>query len=135
MGAWDLGPFDNDGALDALGHIGEAADVPGELVLAMREVLDEDGYVEAPELSGAVAAACLIGARLIGSEPDVVAAKWLDRHPFAVTDPLRDLALATLDRAARPGDNELYELWEDGGGVTEWLDRLAPYRRALAARP
>ncbi|MFF3670682.1 DUF4259 domain-containing protein [Microtetraspora malaysiensis] len=133
MGAWDLGPFDNDGALDALGHLDAGEDAPGGLAQVMREILDEDEYLDAPELSGAVAAACLVGARLIGSEPDVVAAGWLERHPFAVTDALRDLARATLDRAALPDDNELYDLWEDADALVSWLERLAPYREALAA--
>ncbi|MCC5574857.1 DUF4259 domain-containing protein [Microtetraspora sp. AC03309] len=134
MGAWDMGPFDNDGALDALGHLGDVEDLPGGLASTMREILAEEDYVDAPELSAAVAVACLIGARLVGSEPDVNAARWLERHPFAVTAPLRDLAHATLDRAARPDDNELYDLWEESGALTEWLDRLAPYRQALATR-
>ncbi|GLW98530.1 DUF4259 domain-containing protein [Microtetraspora sp. NBRC 16547] len=135
MGAWDIGPFDNDGALDALGDLDQMEDVPGGLALTMREILAQEDYVEAPELSEAVAAACLVGARLIGSEPNMIATKWLDRHPFTVTDSLRDLALATLDRAARPDDNELYDLWDESGAVAQWLDTLAPYRQALTTKP
>ncbi|GAA3135613.1 DUF4259 domain-containing protein [Streptosporangium carneum] len=132
MGAWDMGPFENDGALDLLDELGGTADPAGALAGAMREILAQGDYVESPEMSGVVAAACLVGARLIGSEPAAVAAEWLEANPFEVDAGLRGLAVSTLDRATRPGDNELYELWEDADGIQAWLDKLTPYRRALA---
>ncbi|MEU8382287.1 DUF4259 domain-containing protein [Streptosporangium sp. NPDC048865] len=152
MGAWGMGPFDNDGALDSLDDLEDGfegdpegdleVDLQGDfeggrstarrLAVAMREVLDEDGYVEGPEMSGAVAVACLVGARVIGAEPDGAAARWLENNPFEPSAELRNLARATIDRATRPDDNELYELWEDSGSLNEWLATLVPYRRALA---
>ncbi|MFF3444160.1 DUF4259 domain-containing protein [Streptosporangium sp. NPDC002721] len=132
MGAWGTGPFDNDGALDSLGELDGDRETARLLTLAIREILDEDGYLEAPEMSGAVAVACLIGARVIGTESDPAATRWLENNPFEPSAELRDLARATLDRATRPDDNELYELWEDSGSLDEWLATLAPYRRALA---
>ncbi|MFD0890105.1 DUF4259 domain-containing protein, partial [Streptosporangium algeriense] len=63
MGAWDLGPFDNDGALDLLGHLDGAADPAADLAAALREILDQDDYVEGPDMAGAVAMACLAVAR------------------------------------------------------------------------
>ncbi|MFB9676029.1 DUF4259 domain-containing protein [Streptosporangium vulgare] len=134
MGAWGMGPFDNDGALDQLGDLDEveAKDMTDRLALAMREILDDAEYVEGPEMSGAVAVACLVGARVIGTEPDDAAARWLESNPFEPSTELRDLARATIDRATRPDDNELYELWEDSGSLDRWLASLAPYRQALA---
>ncbi|MGJ6960663.1 DUF4259 domain-containing protein [Streptosporangium sp. G11] len=132
MGAWDMGPFDNDGALDHLGNLDGAKGMADLLATAMREILDDGEYVEGPEMSGAVAVACLVGARVIGAEPDAVAARWLEHNPFEPSAELRDLARATIDRATRPDDNELYELWEDSGSLDAWLTALTPYRRALA---
>ncbi|MER5644311.1 DUF4259 domain-containing protein [Streptosporangium sp. NPDC002524] len=132
MGAWDIGPFGNDGALDQLDDIEDHEDTAARLALVMREILDEDDYVEGPEMSGAVAVACLVGARVIGAEPDAVAARWLESNPFEPSTELRDLARATIDRATRPDDNELYELWEDAGSLDGWLATLTPYRQALA---
>ncbi|MEV7005385.1 DUF4259 domain-containing protein [Streptosporangium sp. NPDC051022] len=132
MGAWDLGPFENDGALDLLGDLDGTADPAAALAGAMREILAQDDYVEGPEMSGAVAAACVVGARLVGAEPAPVAARWLDANPFEVDAELRGLAARTLERAARPDDNELYELWDEADGSRAWLETLTPYRRALA---
>ncbi|MEV4097128.1 DUF4259 domain-containing protein [Streptosporangium saharense] len=136
MGAWDLGPFDNDGALDLLGHLDGRADLATALAGALREVLDQDGYVEGPDMAGGVALACLAVARLAGAETvaltDPVAVRWLETNPFEVDETLRGLATGVLDRAADPGDNELYDLWEDAGVLDKWLATLAPYRRALA---
>ncbi|WP_436758865.1 DUF4259 domain-containing protein [Streptosporangium sp. V21-05] len=134
MGAWGTGPFDNDGALDRLDDLEDDkdTDLAGRLAVVMREILDQDDYVEGPEMSEAVAVACLVGARVIGTEPDVAAARWLEGNPFEASTELRDLARDTVDRAARPGDNELYELWDDSGSLDKWLATLVPYRQALA---
>ena len=132
MGAWGMGPFDNDGALDQLGDLDGGEETANRLTTVMREILDEDDYVEGPEMSGAVAVACLVGARVIGAEPDAVAAQWLESNPFEPSTELRDLARATIDRATRPDDNELYELWEESGSLDTWLTTLTPYRQALA---
>ncbi|MGS2641013.1 DUF4259 domain-containing protein [Streptosporangium sp. LJ11] len=132
MGAWGMGPFDNDGALDSLADLEGDRSTARRLAVAMREVLDEDGYVEGPEMSGAVAVACLVGARVIGTEPDAVAARWLEHNPFEPSAELRDLARVTIDRATRPDDNELYELWQESGALDAWLAALVPYRQALA---
>ncbi len=131
MGAWGSGPFDNDGALDLLGGLDGAADPAGALAGAMREILAETDYVESPEMSGAVAAACLVGARVIGAESDRVATRWLEANPFEADAGLRALAVSLLERAVRPDDNEVYELWDDAGGLRGWLDTLTPYREAL----
>lgn len=132
MGAWGVGPFDNDGALDALGVLDGIEDLAGGLASGMRELADADGYLEAPELSGAVALACLVAARSRGAEDDAVASGWLCRNLFAPTGALREAARATLERATRADGNELWELWEESGSLDEWLTSLAPYQRAVS---
>ncbi|MEX1164617.1 MAG: DUF4259 domain-containing protein, partial [Nitriliruptor sp.] len=72
MGTWGAAPFDNDDALDLLGDLEEADD--DAFLDALRDALaqvDTDGYLECPEVSEAVAAACLVAARLPdGPQPE-----------------------------------------------------------------
>lgn len=135
MGTWGAAPFDNDDALDLLGDLEEADD--DAFLDALRDALaqvDTDGYLECPEVSEAVAAACLVAARLPdGPQPeDGTATALLSARPFDVDDPMRASALTALDRALEPGDNEWYELWEDADALDEVAAALAPYRSALA---
>jgi hypothetical protein len=63
MGAWSSGPFDNDDAADFVGELCKmtppefVAAVLGDALLA---VTAGDGYIEAPEMSRAVAAAAIV---------------------------------------------------------------------------
>ncbi|WP_283133165.1 DUF4259 domain-containing protein [Rhizohabitans arisaemae] len=131
MGAWGYGPFDNDGALDGLGNLNGSTDLERDMSAVMEAALKDD-YVEGPEMSEAIAVACLIAAQYLPAEENPNAAKWLADNPFEVTDDLRDLAHSTFERALDPQDNELYDLWEEGGSLDEWRAELAPYRQAIA---
>ncbi|SDH93641.1 protein of unknown function [Sinosporangium album] len=131
MGAWDYGPFDNDGALDLLGELDGVDDVAAAVTRAMREMLDADDYIEGPDMSGAVAVACLVAARRSRSPEAGNASTWLTANPFDVSDDLRKLAAETLERALRPDDNELYDLWAEAEALDIWTTRLQPYRTAL----
>lgn len=137
MGTWGCAPFDNDDAVDLLDDLAEADDV--DLVDTLRDALaqvaDEDGYLEAPDVSEAVAAACLVAARLPGGPrpEDPAATDLLDDRPFEVDDDLRVAADRALARAFVRDDNEWYELWEDADALDEVTAALDPYRTALAA--
>jgi hypothetical protein len=136
VGTWGCAPFDNDDAVDLLDDLAEADDV--ELLDTLRDavaqVVDADGYLEAPEVSEAVAAACLVAARLPGGPrpEDPAATDLLDDRPFEVDDDLRAAAATALARAFVRDDNEWYELWEDADALDEAAAALAPYREALA---
>ncbi|MEX1178627.1 MAG: DUF4259 domain-containing protein [Nitriliruptor sp.] len=134
MGIWGAAPFDNDDALDLLADLDEGRDE--DLIGGLRDALaqvEPGGTLEAPEVSEAVAAACLVAAQLeAGPRPEEpTAAAWLEAHPFEVDASLRVSAAAALDRALLPGDNEWYELWEDADALDEVNAALAPYRAAL----
>ncbi len=136
MGTWGAAPFDNDDALDLLGDLEETDD--DAFLDALRDALgqvDTSAYLECPEVSEAVAAACLVAARLPGGpQPeDETATALLSARPFEVDDALRTSAAAALGRAFVPGDNEWYELWEDADALDEVADALAPYRSALGS--
>jgi hypothetical protein len=136
VGTWGAAPFDNDDALDLLADLDEASDVE-EFVDGLRDALAQvdaaDGYLEAPEVSEAIAAACLVAARVPGGpQPeDDAAADLLEAHPFEVDDALRAGAVRVLDRALERADNEWYELWVDADALDEVRAALAPYRDAL----
>ncbi len=134
MGAWDYGPFDNDGAWDCVGALAEndPAKVAEQLRAAMAEVLDNDEYIENPEAQGAVAAAVLIANRLGAPAENERIAEILETRAFEATEELRSLALRTLDRLRDPEINEWHYLWLDAGSLEKVLELLAPYREVLA---
>jgi hypothetical protein len=133
MSAWGAGPFESDDALDFLDGVETDA---GEVAVAslgrpLEHVAHAGGYLEAPDVTEAVAAAALIGAVLnpaaAAAEPSLppVAARLA---PGQIDNELVELARQALRRALRPHDNELHELWVEGGAVEEWQAGL---RRAL----
>lgn len=132
MGAWDYGPFDNDGAWDCIGALGDdTAANTAHLRAAMAEVLDTTDYIENPEAQGAVAAAVLIAIKLGAPSPADRVTELLTAHLFD-PEPLRDPALRTLARiTADPRDNEWHYLWTDSGALDKVLALMAPYREAL----
>lgn len=133
MGAWGMGPFENDGALDCVADLSaaEPSSIADALSKAMREVTATKEYIENPEAEGAVAAAVLVAARLGASVAAPSARRLLESHPFEVTDELRSQALAVFDRLGDPRDNEWHELWDEGGQLDEVWDLLTAYREVL----
>ena len=134
MGAWGLGPFENDAALDCVGDLADAdpGAIAGGLLGAMREVTDSGEYIENPEADAAVAAAVLVAARLGAELSSNSAEELLASHPFAADGELRLEALRVFDRVTDPKENEWHELWTDAGALEEVLELLRPYRERLA---
>ncbi|MFI6522510.1 DUF4259 domain-containing protein [Spirillospora sp. NPDC050679] len=132
MGAWDYGPFDNDGALD---FAGDLADRPGDaserLRAAMTAVTGSHDYLDRDDVSAAVAAACLVAGRLdpaVMTDPN--GGRYLGKLSFDA-EPLRDLAAQVFARSFTAGDNEWFALWDEGGSMPAVEEAHAPYRRAL----
>ncbi|SDK64453.1 protein of unknown function [Glycomyces sambucus] len=132
MGAWDYGPFDNDGAWDRIAELGDDAAANTErLEAAMLEVLVVLDYVENPEAQGAVGAAVLTAVRLGAPAPSERITELLAAHPFDADD-LRDLARRTLKRVTEnPVDNEWHDLWLESGALDKAVGLLAPYKAVL----
>ena len=135
MGAIRLGPFENDDALDFLDDLEDAE--PQErrqkVESALGRVLRSAGYIEAPTMSEAVAAAVVVAAC---DDPESVAGErnvpaWVDEDPLDVDDRLEELATQALHRALQSEDNELWELWADGDGGERFATRLTHYLDAL----
>ncbi len=126
-----MGPFDNDSALDLLDELDED---PDEAVARLRAVMGRvlDGRAGESAMDRAVAAACLVAARVepgVTDSPD--AAELLERVPFAVDEELRGLAGRVFARAFAAGDDEWRAQWEAVGALPDVEAGLAPYRRVL----
>lgn len=125
MGTWGTAAFDNDAASDWLAEL-EGTDDAGPVEEALRDVAENEGYVDADEAQPAVAAAEVVAAMRGRPSPDLPA----EARAWAAGQGRPEAALVELARAAVARvrrDSELKELWEEGD-PSEWegaLDDLA----------
>ncbi len=139
MGAFGFGPFDNDDALDFLDEIEDAepADRPELLRAALDQVLGDRGYVDAPKMSEAIAAAAVVS---ISLNPDLPCAEpdlpeWVRGEVVPLDPSLADVARRVLTRAMVPQDNELWQLWERDHSLAAVRALLEPTVRRLGGIP
>jgi hypothetical protein len=134
MGAWEIGSFDNDDALDWLAELEECED---EAVLAetLRAVTDlGDGYLEAPEASEGLAAAEIIAAlkgRPVVNLPENARA-WVEAHRELEVSELVPMAREAVERVR--GESELKELWDESDEAPKWYGTLDDLERRLNGR-
>jgi hypothetical protein len=135
MGTWQVGPFDNDVAMD---FFDEVEETPDEQVLPkLREVLvavlGRPGQIELDEGHVAVAAASLVAAGCSRpadtGNPSVDT--WLTTHRPAVTAEDQRVALAALDRVIGPG-SEWMTLWATSPSGAAAEERVASLRKVLS---
>ncbi|SDO77919.1 protein of unknown function [Pedococcus dokdonensis] len=135
MGATGPGPFDNDDALDFLDELEESDPAGRRALIESRigEVVRGGDYVEAPLMAQAIAGAVLVAAcddiESVVGERNVPA--WVDDEPLDVDDRLEELATRLLNRAMKPDDNELFDLWAESDGGERFTARLTHYLDAL----
>lgn len=135
MGTTGAGPFENDDALDFLDDLeeSETTERRKKVVAAMERVLGDQGYIEAPAMAEAVAAAAVVAA---SDDPEAAAGEpylppWLEEDPLDVDERLEELATRTLHRALRHDDNEWWELWEEADASDEVTEVLSRYLDTL----
>lgn len=120
MGAWGVGPFDNDDALDLLYLI--ESDSRQVLIERLGKVVSKrhDESIDVDEAGAVIAATALVGARMSGLPVgDPLADEWLDANPtFEVDAELSDLALRGIRRVA--ANSELRDLMHEEGLVEAW---------------
>lgn len=133
MDAWGLDPFDNDDACDFIGDLEQAPFPAAELRTALA-ARSEDGYLEAPDGSLAIAAAAVVAVRRAGGIPGVsdefaarIGAVRLDADELSQ---LVEPAVAALE-VVQGEDSELGDLWEEAGSLDAWKATLKPIERAL----
>lgn len=123
MGAWEVGSFDNDDALDWVYEL-EEADGFSIFLDAFENVTGQKGdYREAPECAVAVCAAEVVAA-LLGSADDdlpneVIA--WVEGKPEP-SEVLVIMARAALNAVL--DESELKDLWEDSDHYEEWQESM-----------
>lgn len=135
MGTWGHGPFDNDDANDFLGDLLESGQPADDLRDALATGALDEGYLEAPDASIAVAAAAVIAVATAGPVDGVPAEQAARVAELGLAadeaDSLATEALAALDRVV--AGSELAELWAEAGEAAAWRSALEPVRDALTA--
>lgn len=113
-GAWGIGPFENDDALDWTYELESSTDTSA-IESALKQVTSSGAYVEAPTASAAIAAAEVVAAlngEAHGQLPDEVS-KWVESHTNSATGELVQLAQQVIIRVRDTQYSELAQLWAD----------------------
>jgi Domain of unknown function (DUF4259) len=132
MGAWGIGVFDDDSALDFLGELTEAKD-PLDLMNHSFVSAAASKYLEYDSAHSVLVSAAAIDTLLNGTQHsdglDELDA-WAQRNRNLNVAPLKALAVAAIRRVLSEG-SELRELWsENDKDYPTWRGGL----EALAAR-
>ena len=131
MGAWGIGNFDNDTALDWVMELEGEKDLT--LVKQTLDAIDEE-YVDASEAEEALVAIETI-ARLKGNfgEENSYAEEldnWVKAHPMDIDNILIDKAKKVL-RLIFSEKSELYELWEETDEFEAWKNEIVGLKERL----
>ncbi|GAA2632133.1 DUF4259 domain-containing protein [Actinomadura fulvescens] len=138
MGAWDVGPFENDSAADFCNELDDLSehDRPAAIREALRFAVQEAGYLDVDDGSAAVAAAAIVAAQSPGGQP--IGSAYGPEQPVpALPHDLRPLAVQALDRVTAE-NSELAGLWGEGEGegnewAGKWKEEIRRLREVLAA--
>lgn len=133
-GAWDMGPFDNDDALDWVWELDDS-DSTSILESALKDVTRSMLYISAPECSRAVAAAEVVAA-LAGNPraelPDEVAS-WVRSKNLVADEDLIALARKAVALVRDSSKSELADLWRDSGSnYHDWHASLSDLLKRLS---
>jgi len=132
-GAWDMGSFDNDDALDWVWELESSNDF-SVVRMALSAVANNDSYIQAPTGSAAIAAAEVVAALLGNAHPqlppEIVA--WVDGRSHTEDDELVGLAKKAIAAVQRPSKSELAQLWgESGQYLADWKAGLSDLEQRL----
>jgi hypothetical protein len=122
MGAWGVGNFENDAALDWLAGVAAPDQVRGALSSVVNA---QPGGVECDAACAALAAAEIVAA-CCGSPASSLpqaARLWVSGHRSTCRLPEVDLASRAVVRVEL--DSELQELFDEGGRNVQWHAALA----------
>ncbi|MFE3119204.1 DUF4259 domain-containing protein [Streptomyces niveus] len=131
MGAWDIGPFDNDTAADFGGDLDEAAMEERESMIrrVLKRAADPADFVDTSDGERAVAAAALVAAQHPDGEPTCSSYGPSEPLPELPAD-LRTLAVDALDQVVSER-SELAELWDDAANGSKWRQDITRLRDVL----
>lgn len=135
MGAWSHEPFGNDDAQDWVDELNGKKDL-SYIEEALDNVLENDGYLEAPEACQAIAAVEVI-AKLLGkgTQTDSYAKsadRWVESVSLKPSPAILAKARQVLIRIAGK-DSELQELWQESDDLSTWQDSINALQNAVNA--
>ena len=119
-GAWDIGPFENDDALDWVWELTDSSDV-SPLNRAFDDVLRSSRYVEAPSASTAIAAAEVLAAlkgKARDGLPDEVT-QWVEGRKLPADNRITEKAVNAIRLVMDDEVSELAQLWADEPELAE----------------
>jgi hypothetical protein len=144
MPGWGTGSFENEDAQSFLGRLNSLG------IDDLRQILvraaEQDGYLEAPESSIAIATAEVVAALVVSAK--VVAAKedaslaapreimdwtsenWTSKNKALAPPDLVDLARRAVERVRT--NSELKDLWLEAEGLNEWSASLRDLQQRLS---
>jgi hypothetical protein len=131
MGAWGIGPFDNDDEADFAASLDDLK--PEDKAEAIRTVLagvaQETDYLERDAGGAAVAAAALVAAQQADGEP----VDWVYGPKQEIPRLPRDLPPIALQALSRVlgGASELTELWHESPNRDAWFSMIGRLTNVL----
>jgi Domain of unknown function (DUF4259) len=130
MGAWGIGPFENDDAQDFASELESDGTSAIRAAIEAVALLEPEAYLEAPASSRAIAAAEVLAATRGRPAPDLPPeiAEWASSAPH-VDESLVPPAVVAMTRILE--ESELKELWESSTDGPEWERRVADVRERL----
>ena len=132
-GAWGMGPFENDDALDWVWELEESTDF-SVIEAALRPATSSGSYIEAPSGSYAIAAAEVVAA-LMGNPAENLPSEissWVATQEMKPGSNLIEWAKSAVTNVLSIEESELSQLWSEAGpGYDEWRDGLADLLKRL----
>jgi hypothetical protein len=140
MGAWGVGTFDNDSALDWMHDLIESNNLnelkkklksfnqPSGL---MRFFSSKEEYIDEEQASSGLVAGEAIAA-LIGKPSDDLPEElieWIQNNNFKIS--IKEIELARKAIKKIKEDSELMELWRESDEFNEWIAKLEDLERRL----
>ena len=132
-GAWDIGPFDNDDALDWVWELESSADFSA-IESALAPAAHRHSYLEAPDGSMAIAAAEVVAALLGNPQPHLPEEVkiWVKGRQLETDSDLVVAARKAIVAVQDTDKSELAQLWSDSEeSFAAWQSSLADLARRL----
>lgn len=120
-GAWGVGPFENDDALDFALQLQEY-DSYQAIWLPFGEIIRSDSYIDATIGAQAIAAAGVVAALRGKPRPTLPEdlAKWVESKNWSGDVKLVGTAEMCLKKVLDPARSELAQLWQDSDQYEAW---------------
>ena len=134
MGAWGIGTFENDDAVEWLDELQASAD-SSVLQTTLEETENGEEYLEAPEGIHILCAGEIIAGLQGQSAPDLPdeARDWMQEHKLLDVSSLIPIATRKIDQVLDNG-SELRELWQENeADYRTWRENVLALKARLSS--